>query len=331
MMVKDRPTGKPSDISKHDLYKKFFTDYIEKKNFIVKDKNTFNELKKIAWSDSKLVVKRGSQHDVTTALREVLKDRGIQIAGTEATTKSAEIGNMRINFEKIKDAVGLSETNLAETQQIKTVYVDSLGRPITQAPVSPPTLPSGQALPQQQTQQTTFVTDQQIIKLDPVKREEYQRIFSRGFSLVTDTYVQLGFVEGERDPEKPMTAKDFKEKVEEYSKDVANYCFEHNIHLPQWIELFALGVGGVVLLGSPLIQFALHGRKQKENTSTKLKENAEKASTYVFKEKKPAENITTTTTTNNEKKSETESSKNTIDSKNEKKSGLELEAISKNE
>ena len=322
-MGKKVSTAKPSDISKHDLYKDFFKNYLDNKNFIVKDKNTFNELKKLAWGESKLDVKRGSQHDVTNALREILQERGVQIAGTEATSKSAELGNMKINFEKIKDAVGLGEPTSQPIQKI--VYVDSSGRPIGQIPVSPPILPSQQPIGGAPTSQT-FSTDQQIIKLDPAKKEEYIRLFQRGFQFVTKTYTKLGFIEGDAEPDEPITEKDFKTEIDEYGKDLATYCFEHNINLPQWLELATLAIGGGILLGTPLIHFALHGRKKKENKSTKLKENADKASSFVFRKKNETEKATTTTTSTTEKPKQ---EKNTIDEKNEEKSGVDIGAIKK--
>lgn len=314
-MADKKPVPKPNEVSRHQQYKDFFKEKIEKDGFQVSDKNTFNELKKTAWADDKLNVARGSRHDVTHALREVMQDLGIKVEGVEATKSSGSVGNLEIKLSKSIDDI--KNKILGDTQTIPSQPTSS-AQPIPTA--QSPTMPATHgALPQQQTQeqQQNFLGIGEVKQpLDPHKKEEYERLFQRSFGLVTKTYIQLGFVEGEAEQEKPMTADSFKKEVDGVANDWAHYCFEHNISLPTWLELAALVLGSAVVFGSPILRVVMQGKKKKEKES-KLKNVVSKTDKVIVFKDKDKSNTT-------EKPQE-----NTIDAKNEAKSGINTEELSK--
>lgn len=145
------------------------------------------------------------------------------------------------------------------------------------APPGTPTIPTSPgALPQQQ--QPGFIQPPSMIVQKKLwtqeEKDELTRIFDKGLGFLGTVYKRTGLVKTKQvESNEPMDEAEFDKEIKELSKSWAEYCINHDIELPKWIELFMLGAWSFFVFGGPLISLFIGGKrsgqKPKEDSSLK--------------------------------------------------------------
>lgn len=247
---------------------KFFDGKLN--TFEVKDKASADEILKLGLEET------GKGHGHRTKakkiLGKILNNKGISIADKGF---KKEIAGLKVNL--IKPDLPSMESAFQTQPKITTSADAQTGK----SPLGGIAAPSSGALPAPTTTTTTseqsayekYISSQEKPKtprkpLDPSEKANYEELFKYGTDLLSKVYIQTGIVQSKEVTEKPepMKAEEWSKELEEFGKNVAHYCFRHDIPIPTFIELFLLGCQGFFVLGAPLIMFFLAGRKSKSTT-----------------------------------------------------------------
>lgn len=248
-MVDKAIPKKPKESSVTDKLENYFRDNIEK-NGAPKDKNAFDDLRKSSWSDSKVNLNENSRSMTKRVLSKILKEKGFDVPegiGDKARSSSSE-GGVIAEFAKT-----VEKTVTGETPQTQP-NTQSKGYGIF-----------GNTQSQSQSSQTTTSTQTTETKTEkkPVSLDDQKKMMRAMFDFPKQMFYQFDLVEGEKNPPKEIP-KNFSEKVDLFADNVAVYCYENEIHLPTWIEGFALVLAGLVLFGSPIAMKIISAKKEKK-------------------------------------------------------------------
>lgn len=187
----------------------------------IRDKHDMVKLKKLAADTFK--IKKGSYDLTTRALDRALQDLG----------KQAKVTEVQVTGEGLKATVKKEEGQKHEIPK-----------------------PEAPKAPESKVEITKITTP--ALPLD--YKDKYERMAEKGTEFLTTLYIKLGVIEGEV-KEEPFNPKTWKEDVSKWGKDVAGYCYENNIKLPMWLELFALVATGALLLGMPIFNVLFFKKK----------------------------------------------------------------------
>jgi len=235
-------------VTKLEEARNYMIRKIDIEKYVVNDKTTANDLKKMVMKEMKL--KAGTWGHVDKILREILKTRNIAI---ENSNPSSQIGDVTFN---------LTKPDLQTP--IKATITKPEAKPIS-APQPPPVPP---ATP--------------IIKptLDPTVEKANQETIKEGFKFVGQIYSAFGIIKGTSKYNiTEMTAEQFETECDKYAERVGSFCYRHNIEIPFLIEVFSLIATGVLIFVVPLIKtFFLKTEKEEyDKTLTHNIENEVKA------------------------------------------------------
>ena len=216
-------------------------------------------------SISELEIKRGSQHYAQQALDDILKEKQIQIPAKLETSKTiaSKIGNLDFNIDN-------PSQEIAKPDQFKhgqTVMNQNQSMPILGGNSSE-TRPQLGLLPSTtQTENQNNLQTEERKPLDPKKKEEYQRFAKESAKMCTNLMVSFGVIEGTQKKDSDiMTEEGFNNALTSNFESWANYCYEHNVELPDKITQIILGLETVSVLFTPLIMLFLKGRKEKSDS-----------------------------------------------------------------
>ena len=218
-------------------------EYFEAKiaeGYQIVDRASYLTLRKMAMQDLK--VARGSWTRSADALKIIMEKRGIKVPD-DIQAKSIE--GIKVNLIK-------SETS--EPQAVQS------GQPAQSVQTAPLVQPAAK-----------IVTDDMAAS--------WERGLKMGFGKLMALYAKIEAIEvvDVESEKKKMTLADYQKETDDLAHDWVTYCKENNIHLPKFFELAMLVLGSGVILGSPLFNLLILGRKRKKTEAVKeLGKNIEK-------------------------------------------------------
>ena len=216
-------------------------------------------MRKKAWTDEDVKLNENSRSMTKRVLQKVMKDNNYEVPSGvfDKPKSSSEAEGVVGDFmESARRAIG-GEGDLAPGTESK-------GNGIFQNSEKTETAITGKS---DHGENQIQITPKERPPLPAEKKESYKRLFKKGFSMPANMMVQLGFVEGELQPEEKP--KSFTEQVDEFAEDLAVYCFENNIPLPPMIELIAILASGAMIFGVPIITKVMGMKKDKKKRYTK--------------------------------------------------------------
>ena len=250
-----KPKSKSKESSVTDRLKDFYRKELDL-NGNPKDKNAFDDLRKKSWTDENVKLNENSRSMTKRILGNILKEKGFTAPEGigEKVSSSAESGGVIAEFAKdIKKSI-IGESPTQPNTETKSYGIFSKNPQSTTAPA--PGAP-GNAIPQ-----NTETTEKKQISL-----ADQQKMMRAIFNFPKQMYYKFDLVEGEKEKPKEIP-KNFSEEVDEFADNLANYCFENNIHLPTWIEGFGLVLVGLMLFGAPLGMKIMSARKEKKKENS---------------------------------------------------------------
>jgi len=146
-------------------------------------------------------------------------------------------------LQEVLEEKGIVVPDLKSSARIGTFRIN-LEKP-------PQDLASGQFAP---TQTPPAPPQQPQIIWDERRRESYKKIMSKGFEFLSVIYIKLGIIQGEEPEPEKLTPKKFQDESKQFGVQVADYCYDHQINLPMWIELMSLIASGFMVFGMPVIR-----------------------------------------------------------------------------
>jgi hypothetical protein len=239
------PKSKNNSPSLSDQIKKLLREKIDG-GYELKDKNSYNELKKIIFDELK--INKNSGNMIRTAIREVAIEKKIQIS--DLGFKNDKIGDMIVTVVKPEPTEIQTIQSNIQTQSTHS-SIDALPKPDSSNKGS---LPSNDSQTIEEEKQYMTGTAQ-------------KKLISSGLTkIIFPIYTALGIVELD-DSELKQEAKipkgqQVKKEFEELAGDIDEYLTENNIQLPALLNHLSIIISVFCVLILPVIKYKMFTQKQ---------------------------------------------------------------------